>query len=227
MRTLSRPQPRPSTVPAARPSQWLLYETLIVLGLTLMPALIWPQLKGALVYLPVVYLLIEYFARRRSWGEFGLRRKGLPAALINNWLLILLVAVVIQVSVVLLARLWWPELLTHIQSRVPLFDQTTAAPLIVLLLVSTFIEELTFRGLFQARLSWYMPPVAANLLVSLPFALLHVSAGAFSVVALDVALVALDSVIYGLIFARGQNLWVAWIAHALADVIALFLLLGL
>jgi membrane protease YdiL (CAAX protease family) len=204
----------------------LLYETLIVLGLTLIPSLIWPSLKGALVYLPLVYVLVEHFARHRSWGQMGLQRQVLMAALKSNWLLIVLVAGLIQIGVVLLARLWWPELLAHIQGRVPLFDPKTVVPLVALVLISTFIEELCFRGLFQARLSWYMPPLAANLLVSVPFALLHWSAGAPAVVAVDVALVALDSLLYGLIYTRGKNLWVAWIAHALADVVALILLLG-
>jgi len=225
MTILSRPQPLTPVTPTHTSSRWLLYETLIVLVLTVGLSLLLPPAKGLLSFLPLVYLLIEHFVRRHAWGELGLRRDNLRAALAGNWLLILLVAVVVQAAVVVLARLWWPALLEHIQARVPLFDRATTGPLVVLLLVGPFIEELTFRGLFQARLSGYMTALAANLLVSVPFALLHWTAGVPALVALDVALVALDSVIYGLIFTRGQNLWVAWMAHTLADIVGLALLL--
>jgi membrane protease YdiL (CAAX protease family) len=41
-----------------------------------------------------------------------------------------------------------------------------------------------------------------------------------------VLLIFVDSIIYGLIFARSKNLLVAWVAHFLADVVALVLMVG-
>jgi membrane protease YdiL (CAAX protease family) len=37
----------------------------------------------------------------------------------------------------------------------------------------------------------------------------------------------LDSLLYGLIFARGKNLLVAWLAHFLADLLAIVFILRL
>ena len=40
----------------------------------------------------------------------------------------------------------------------------------------------------------------------------------------DVALVVLDSIIYGIIFSREKSLYVAWFTHFLSDVVAIILL---
>ncbi len=227
MNTVSHPKPLAQPAPTLKPSTSLLIETLIVLAATLVLSLALPQAKSLIALLPVVYLLVERLARHRPWAQLGLRREGFRAALAANWALILLVAVVVQAAVVLIARALWPALLAHITGRLPLFDRGSTAPFIILVLISTFLEELSFRGLFQERLGWFMPPLAANLIVSIPFALLHWSAGALAIVAVDVGLVALDSVLYGLIYDRGHNVVVSWIAHCLADLAAVVLLLVL
>ena len=61
-------------------------------------------------------------------------------------------------------------------------------------------------------------------MVSLLFTLLHYSAGDRAVVTMDLMLVFVDSVIYGAIYARSQNLWAEWLAHWLADLVALGLM---
>jgi membrane protease YdiL (CAAX protease family) len=50
---------------------------------------------------------------------------------------------------------------------------------------------------------------------------MHWSAGDLVVTIVDVALVTLDSIIFGLIFSRGKNLYVAWLAHLLGDVVGI------
>ena len=62
-------------------------------------------------------------------------------------------------------------------------------------------------------------------MVSVIFGLMHWSEGDLVVTIADVALVTLDSTIFGLIFSRGRNLYVAWLTHLLADVVSVALLI--
>jgi membrane protease YdiL (CAAX protease family) len=174
--------------------------------------------------LPIIYLLVERHLRGRAWAELGLRRDTFRAALRENWLLILLVSVVIQAATVMVALFFWPALLEHIRLRVPLLDAGHIVPLLLLLPLATLGEELVYRGLFQQRLGRSIGTLPSLLVVSLLFTLLHYSAGDRAVVTMDLMLVFVDSVIYGAIYARSQNLWATWLAHWLADLVALGLM---
>jgi membrane protease YdiL (CAAX protease family) len=63
--------------------------------------------------------------------------------------------------------------------------------------------------------------------ISILFALMHWSEGPLAIVLVDVGLIVVSSSIYGLIFMRGRNILVAWLAHWLADVVGLIGLLWL
>ena len=203
-------------------SQRVLVETLIVFALTVIPSLFWPSFKIVSVLLPIAYLLIEQRLRNRPWAELGFDSRGIRPALGANWFLVLLV-LGIQLSVALLARTLWPAFLTHIESRIPLVDSTQLIPLFGMLILTTLGEEMAFRSLFQERLSWFIKTPIAILAVSVIFGLMHWAQGDPVVAIVDVALVVLDSIIYGIIFSRRKNLYVAWFTHFLSDVVAIML----
>ena len=125
----------------------------------------------------------------------------------------------------LLAKAFWPAFLTHIESRIPLFDTTQPAALFGMLLFATLGEEMAFRSLFQERLSWFVKTPIAIVVASVVFGLMHWSAGDLAVTIADVALVTLDSIIFGLIFSRGRNLYVVWLTHLLGDLVGVALLI--
>jgi membrane protease YdiL (CAAX protease family) len=89
------------------------------------------------------------------------------------------------------------------------------------LLVGTLWEEIIFRALYQERLSWFIPAPAAIGIVSVVFGIGHWAKGDPVIVMVDVLLVIVDSILYGIIFARSKNIYVAWIAHFLADLFGL------
>ncbi len=204
-------------------SRRILLETLIIFALTVIPSLLWSSFKIVSVFLPIAYLLIERRLRKRPWPELGFDSHGIRPALIANWFLILL-ALVIQLTVALLAKSFWPAFLTHVESRIPLFDSTQLIPLYGMLIFTTLGEEMAFRSLFQERLSWFIKTSIAILVVSVIFGLMHWAQGNLVVTIVDVALVVLDSIIFGIIFSRGKNLYVAWLAHFLANVVAIMFL---
>jgi membrane protease YdiL (CAAX protease family) len=117
-----------------------------------------------------------------------------------------------------------PDGLSHVLGRIPAVNTLSVA--ILLIIVLTLREELVFRSLFQGRFSWYIGNVPAIVFVSLIFALSHLTTGALLVVAVDLLFVFFDSVVYGLIFARSNNVLLAWLAHLSADIVGLALLLA-
>ncbi|MAT45698.1 MAG: hypothetical protein CL609_25480 [Anaerolineaceae bacterium] len=204
----------------------ILWETIIVLLISTIPFIFFPSLKGIGIFIPVLYVLVERWIRKRSWTDFGIRPKRFFHDLRSQFFLVILVAVVIQVGVVLVANWFFPEFLEHITARLPFVIGGSWIPIIVSLFFATFVEEFVYRGLFQQRFSWFMPTSLAILSISFIFALLHIAPGIWFVILVDVLLIFVDSIIYGLIFARSHNLLVAWFAHFLADVVALIMMVG-
>ncbi len=211
--------------------RWILYETVIVLLITFVPLLVapfLPSIAGLLEIIalsfPIIYLFAEKLARHRPWHELGIKRHGFIADCAANWRLFLAVVIALQLIPVTLYYLFLPDALIHTSGRVPEFSNLGI--LIPLILVLSLREELVFRGLFQERFGWFIGQLPAILGVSVVFALSHLSSGSPVIVGVDVSFVFLDSVVYGLIFSRSRNVFVAWAAHATADIVGLALLLA-
>jgi len=204
----------------------ILIETLIVLALTFGGLIFLPQAKSVFAFLPIVYLLVERWLRKRSWTEIGFKFNTFWADLRANWGLVLLVGVIIQVIVVVGARAFFPEFLAHVAGRLPVSASALLGvlPLLAILLLG---EELSFRSLFQARLTPFWGLTLAILVSSLAFGFAHFNPGPINVVAVDIGLIMLDSFVFGIIYARSGNVLVAWLAHFLGDVVALTLMISL
>ncbi len=200
-----------------------LYEIVALLAITLGGQLMGPPVRGPASLLPILYFLVERRARRRSWIDCGLDPRTIGPGLRGSWLPILVVAVGIPLVVAWSARALWPEYVAQVLGRIPL-DVSRPARYVPIVAVATFLEEVSYRALFQQHLAWFAPAPAAIGVVAVAFGLAHLSRGDPGVVAADVALVILDGVLYGVIFARSRNVFVSWIAHLAADLVGLALL---
>lgn len=203
------------------------FEVLIILIVMTALSLLIPAVKGPLEILVVIYFIVERFLRHRTWSEIGFKPKTFFKDLLANWWLIVLVGLVTQLIPILIAKTVLPEYLAHIQERLPLDISGSIGILAVSLLVGTLAEELVYRALFQERLAWGLGIPLALGLVALVFATMHWAPGKAAVVFTDLAFVAIDAVIYGAIFARCKNIFVAWLAHFLADVVGLGLIIAI
>jgi len=96
---------------------------------------------------------------------------------------------------------------------------------LVLIALATLLEELTFRGLIQERLSWFTHQRIAVVVSSLLMGLAHMTLGEPVAMAGDYVQVSVDSTLYGLIYAKSHSVMVAWIAHMAADYVSIALLL--
>jgi membrane protease YdiL (CAAX protease family) len=208
-------------------SRHAFYVTLAFVLLSMVPGLLVPGAKPFAYIPPLVYILRERRIRGRSWEEIGIKVRGIRKDFLTNWHLFFIVAVVLQLPVILIARAFWPDLLKHISSRVPLLNSSSIGLLIFIIIVIPFLEELIYRGLLQQRLAWYLNGFVAVVIASIVFALQHFTAGSPAIVAVDLAGVFVDGMFYGWIFSRCRNVLVSWSAHTAADFVSAVLLLFL
>lgn len=205
----------------------ILLETICVTAVTLLGFWFLPAAKTIFALLPVAYLLIERRLRQRSWADLGLPKfHTFWADLRANWVLFALTGFLIQPLTVLWAQAYFPAYLAHVQARLPFTNGIGWGTLLPLLAISLLGEELTYRTLIQGRLTPFIGVPAAVGVASLLFGLAHYAPGPGLVMATDIGLIIFDSILYGAMFARRNNLWVVWLAHLLGDIGGLLILMG-
>lgn len=202
----------------------VLYETILVTAITIAGMLLIPAAKTVFALLPVAYLLIERRLRKRTWGELGFTIRTFWADLRANWILFILLGFVIQPLIALWARAYFPAFVAHIQARLPFEAGIPWGVLLPMLAISLVGEEMTYRTLIQGRLTPFIGIPAAIGVASLLFGVAHFAPGPGLVVLTDVGLIIFDSILYGIMFARRNNLWVVWLAHLLGDILGLIAL---
>ena len=202
----------------------ILLETILMTATALLGMWFLPAYKTVFALLPVGYLLVERRLRHRSWADLGFKFRTFWPDLRANWLLFILLGFIIQPVTVLLAKAGFPQYLAHVQARLPFESGISWLMLLPLLSFSLLAEELTYRTLIQGRLTRFIGTPAAIGVASLLFGLAHVAPGPALIVAVDITLIVVDSLLYGMIFARRNNLWVVWLAHLLGDILGLLVL---
>lgn len=197
-------------------------EMMIIVVLMLISAFFFPQLKGLFAIIPIIYFLIERKIRKRTRENIGLNLTNLGSDFRKVWLLIL-VSIVLQVFYFIIYKNVFPEVFAHVLERTSLIESFNGK-LILSLLILALGEEIAFRGLVQKRLGWVMKPIYAIFLTSVLFALMHISSGDSLVVIIDLTTVFIDSVLFGVIFYKTNNIYMSWVAHAIGNIISALLI---
>jgi len=210
----------------------ILLELILVMGLSVFLFLSVPGLAWFYTILPLIYLLIERRIRHRPLKSMGIKYSGIIADLRTNFSIIILVAVGIQFAVIVGSYWLWHPLFLRFQERVVYLQAhfgtfTPFTMFLPLVALSTFLEELVFRGFIQERISWFFNDFVAIIVGALLLAVFHYSSGELPIVMTDLLFVFLDSSLYGLIYLRSRNVFAAWTAHLSADLIGIILLLML
>jgi membrane protease YdiL (CAAX protease family) len=213
----------------SKPSRIVLAELASVLAVTYALYFLLPSsVKGLVLFLVVAYILVERRSRHRSWKELGILRQGILKGITANWHLFIIVAVVLQITIPWAATFLWPDYLQHILSRLPWSPSAGIAAFLSFLLLtalSTFLEELVFRGLIQERLSWFFPQAVAIVVASILFGIMHWTPGNPIVVFADISAVIVDGMFYGAIYVRSRSVLVSWTVHFFSDIVGLAMLL--
>lgn len=206
-----------------------LYVTLVLMAVSLFPLIFSSGLRLLTFLIPLGYMLNGSLRHNRPWSEVGIKR-GFRNDFRQTWYLFGTVAILLQIGLPVLFLAFWPDMLQHIEARLPsvggsLAGTSAVVGLIALIIPLALMEEVVFRVVFQERLGWFTGVPTAIIVVSVIFGLAHWSAGSLPLVVADVALVTLDGAFYGVIYAKTHNLLLSWMAHSAADIIGLLALL--
>jgi membrane protease YdiL (CAAX protease family) len=202
----------------------ILIEYLIVATVLIVTSFTPYKLFGMLI--AIAYLIIESRLRRRRKEESGFNLRGLPLALRDNWLFILLVVFVTPLITVIVGKLFLPEYFTHVLDRVaPYVKMDSMETLFVQLLLLAFGEEIVFRVFLQGRLSLFINPRLAIILSSIVFAAVHSTSGVMVAIIMDLLSVFVDSLLFGIIFERSKNIFASTVAHFLGNSFGILLLI--
>lgn len=204
----------------------LLLEYLVIA--TILIALSFTPLKIVAILAPIVYLVIEFKLRKRTRKGIGFDFKATPANIKTNLHLILLVVIVLPLASALIGKFFVPEYFSHLVQRVSPYialDANSFDKIFFNLLFLAFGEEIVFRAFLQGRLSMFVNPVLSILIASVVFAGVHYSPSKPLIVGMDLASVFADSLVFGFLFKRTNNVYTTTVAHFLGNFFGIILLI--
>ena len=201
-----------------------LIEYLIVATILIATSFTPYKLAGMLI--AIAYTVLEGILRRQGKKEKGGLIKGLPGAIKESWLYILLVVFVTPSITLLIGKLFLPDYFAHVLERVaPYVKMDSLDTLFGQLFILAFGEEIVFRAFLQGKLSQFIKPWLAILLSSIVFVALHFTPGVLIIVVMDLLSVFIDSLLFGIIYERSKNVLASTVAHFLGNSFAMVLLL--
>lgn len=166
------------------------------------------------LYLVICFIILFWFF---DWSELGVKISGLKEGLRSTWYLFVLTLVVVPLPIWFLLQQFLPEFYIHVFNRVGPFDVFQF--ILVGVIVVPFIEEVLFRGVVQEQLHTYTSNLMALILSSCLFAIVHWSSGEALLVGVDLLLVFLDSLWFGLIYLKSRNVLLSTLCHSLGNLI--------
>lgn len=168
--------------------------------------------------------LVMYFVTKSQKESFKI--KEVPKAFCDIKTIILIVLPTISAYISsMLAKYVMPEFSDHIASRTS-FLPGKGLVLIPALLIAALGEEIAMRGFMQNQLTKYIKFVPALIITSILFAMCHVAEGDIKVVLYDLVFIFIDSILYGLIFKKTNNVCVSTISHFIANLLSVLVFLN-
>lgn len=187
----------------------------------------------AVVALTLLYAECRHreIATRRALAGFLFDFRRPPLGHVLLALCAVAVGVVVRLGAGAVRSLLAPARSTATHSLSKATDPTLAMVAFVVatvVLVGPLVEELVFRGLLQRTLSRHTTPALAIGLTAVSFAVLHIpNYGGFgtplALLAVPLAVIAIDGVVWGWLYYRTGNLAVSWLAHAGSNALAVVL----
>lgn len=205
----------------------VLIETVVVTAVTLLGFWFLPAYKTGFALIPLVYLLVERRLRKRSWSDLGFKFRTFWPDLRANLFWFVLVGLISQPLVALLTKYWFPAYLEHVINRLPFNEGMGFGLILPMLGITLVLEELTYRTLIQGRLTLYVGAPLAIVIASILFGFAHFASGPFWIIFLDIGMIIVDSILFGIIYKRSGNIVVTWLAHLVGDVLGLLVIINL
>ena len=184
------------------------------------------SLAGISIVIGVVFFFVTRSSERNIATENVLDRSAISKHLKDQsiWFWITL-PLIMNIICFALAMLFLPAFIDHIYSRTEMVVSVNTVMLLILQLAFlAFGEEIAWRGFFQKQLSEWLPIIPVLLLTSILFSLAHFAVGSIVVVSYDIFFIFINSVLYGIVFYKTNNVYISAMSHFIANLFAIIIL---
>ena len=119
---------------------------------------------------------------------------------------------------VAIAQFLLPDFIGHVAERTGQVLTFHKMPLLAAqLIIAVLGEEIAWRAFFQQRLSERVPMHLSMVCTSILFSLGHFSSGSILIVTYDLVFVFINSLLYGMVFKRTNNVYISALSHLIAN----------
>lgn len=177
-----------------------------------------------LASLTIIIGIVAFFVTRKTNENKneGLDIKTIPNLLKDRKIIFLVfMPMIINVICFVVAKLFVPEFVEHLKSRVDFLDLNKIPILIVELIMSALGEEIAWRAFFQKQISKSVPFLPSLIISAVLFAICHYTQGSLVVVLYDLLFIFINAIFYGIIFRKSDNAYVSTLAHFLANLLGI------
>ncbi|MDF2675605.1 MAG: hypothetical protein K0R09_3877 [Clostridiales bacterium] len=202
------------------------FIAMIVMAVISFSNLLGLKIAGASVIIGVVFFFINKANEKQPFSDSGLDIKAIRTNFKDRgiWLWVLLPLIMDVVSITI-GKLFLPEYIEHVLARTEIFISFDKIILTVFqLAVLALGEEIAWRAFFQKQLNKAFSIIPVLLISSVLFAFGHLTQGNVTIVAFDIFFVFINSILYGTIFYKSKNAWVSAIAHFMANLFSVIVL---
>lgn len=185
------------------------------------------NIGGLSVIIGVIFFFINKASEKQTFKDSGFDIGEIRTNLEDKriWLWIGL-PLIVDIAVIIISRLFWPQYIEHVLARTEGFISFDKIILLIFQLAVLAIgEEIAWRAFFQNQLSKALPIIPALLITSALFALGHLAKGNIVIVIYDIFFIFINSILYGIVFYKSNNAWISAIAHFIANVFSIIILL--
>lgn len=203
----------------------IIATVLVLMTALSLSAILSHLLVGEYIYLSAIALIlgiIAYFVLPKAkdhsrnlaifnLGDFKVLYKDF------RLLLIFLLPSILNLLSINLAKLALVEYIEHVASRIGVLSVDIFPLLFIQLAISALGEEIAWRGFYQDQLRDFISQPLAILITALVFSLGHYAIGSFELVFYDLGFILLNSLCYGLLYQRTNNVLISSSSHLLAN----------
>ena len=187
------------------------------------------NIAGISVFIGVGSFFINRALEKQPFIDSGLDIKTIGTNFKDKKIWIWVVLPLIMNAVCFaISKLFLPEFIEHVFARTEIFVSFDKIILVVFqLAILALGEEIAWRAFFQSQLSKALPIIPVLLITSVLFAFGHLAEGNIIIVIYDIFFVFINSLLYGIIFHKTNNAWICAIAHFIANLFSIIVLVYL
>lgn len=160
--------------------------------------------------------------------DYLLDFKKVPEILKNKKIfLLVLLPILMDILNLFIAKIAVPGIITQLKSRTEFLTGSVMPIFLFRLVLRVFGEEIAWRGFFQNQLTKGASFKSALFISSILFTIAHYNPGDKVLVLYDLLFVFINTLIYGILLYKTENIYIATLAHFLSNLFGVIVIFAI